>query len=186
MNTDNQIPEPILFSPLKHHLGFMREYISLKTEGDYNSDCKVLLKEMKHLGKSVMDVYTGSLSIFGICKEVKGFLDQTGIEKFSHWVGKKINDFKIISLSDGSQWTLKYLDNDLRFVHIFPSRRSKYTFRVKSNTLKSALIYFAIIGKDFITCDDLNMARRLLYLSPVKNIADTEAITETIEILRGI
>ena len=188
MNTDFQIAEPVLFNPIKHHLGFMREFIYLRTEGGSNSDNKILTEELKHLGTSVMDVYTGSLSIDNICKEVKEFLDQkniSGIEQFSRWVGKKINDFRIISLSDGSQWTLKYHDNDLRFVHIFPARSSKHTFRVKSNTLKSALIYYAIIGKDYITGDDLNKVRRLLDLSPIKDTADTEAITEMIEILRG-
>lgn len=74
MNTDYQIPEPILFNPLKHHLGFMREYISIKTEGDSNSDYKILLNDLSHPGKSVMDVYTGPLSIDSICKEIKGFL----------------------------------------------------------------------------------------------------------------
>jgi hypothetical protein len=41
-----------------------------------------------------------------------------------------------------------------------------------------------LIGKDYITGDDLNQARVLLGLSPVKDPAETEAITEMIEILR--
>ena len=189
MIADYQITEPFLFNPLKHHLGFIREFIYKRTEGDTNSDNKNLIKELNHIGTSVMDVYSGSLSIDNICKEVKAFLDQkeiSGIEQFSLWAGQKINDFRIISLSDTSQWTLKYHDNNMRFVHIFPARSSKHTFRVKSNTLKSALIYYAIIGKDYITGADLNKVRRLLGLSPIKDSDNTEAITEMIEILRRI
>ena len=71
-----------------------------------------------------------------------------------------------------------------RFVHIFPARGSQHTFRVKSNTLKSALLYYILVGKDFITGDDLNKVRPLLGLSPIRDPVDTEAITEMIEILR--
>jgi hypothetical protein len=77
------------------------------------------------------------------------------------------------------------LNNPLRFVHIFPARNSQHTFRVKANTLKSALIYNIIIGKDLVTGEDLNKVRALLGLSPVKDSIDSEAILEMIEILRG-
>ena len=74
MIAETQIPEPILFNPLKHHLGFIREFIYQKTEGNPDSDSKNMIKELKHLGTSVMDVYTGSLLINEICNEVMVFL----------------------------------------------------------------------------------------------------------------
>ena len=92
--------------------------------------------------------------------------------------------FILYQLSDGSQWTFKYHNNPQRFVHLFPARNSQHTFRVKANTLKSALIYNIIIGKDLVTGDDLNKVRPLLGLSPVKDSIETEAIMEMIEILR--
>jgi len=61
---------------------------------------------------------------------------------------------------------------------------SQHSFRAKSNTLKSALIYLIIIGKDLVTGEDLNNVRSIMGLSPVKNASDTEAILEMIEILR--
>ena len=97
-----------------------------------------------------------------------------------------MNDFRIISLSDGSQWTLKYHDNMLEVCPYFPGQWEHHTFRVKSNTLKSALLYYILVGKDFITGDDLNRVRPLLGLSPIKDPVDTEAITEMIEILREL
>jgi hypothetical protein len=188
MNIDYEIPEPILFNPLKHHLGFIREFICKKTEIEPDSDIKNLTRELKHLGTSVMDVYTGSLRIKSICEEVVEFLrhrELYGRDSFSAWTGIKMHEFRIITISDDSQWTLKYHDKNHRFVHIFPARSSRHTFRVKSNTLKSALLYYILIGKDFITGDDLNRVRPLLGLSPVKDAVDTEAILEMIEILRG-
>ncbi len=187
MNIGFKIAEPFVFNPLKHHLEFIREFIYLRTEGNSNSDIRILIKELKHIGTSVMDVYTGSLSVEQICKEIKDYLIKNNlleIEKFSLWTGRNSNEFRIISLSDSSGWTLKYHDDNLRFIHLFPARSSIHSFRVKSNTLKSALIYFAMIGKDYITGEDLNRARSLLDLSPVKNSAETAAITEMIEILR--
>jgi hypothetical protein len=186
MNTDYQIPEPFLFNPIKHHLGFIREFINLNIDKS-SSDIAVLTKELRHIGTSVMDIYTGSLSIRKVCIEAEEFLMRKDIlrkENYSVWAGTKMDCFRIISLSDGSQWTLKYHDNPKRFVHIFPARNSQHTFRVKSNTLKSALIYNIIIGKDLITGDDLNKVRPFLGLSPVKDAIDTEAILEMIEILR--
>jgi hypothetical protein len=186
MTSDYQITEPFLFNPLKHHLGFIMEFVSMKVDEPV-SDINDLARELKHLGTSVMDIYTGSLSIGKICNEVEEFLSEKNIiriEAYSTWVGVNTNCFRIISLSDGSQWTLKFHDNRLRFVHIFPARNSQHTFRVKANTLKSALLYYILIGKDLVTGDDLNKVRPLLGLSPVKDPVDTEAITEMIEILR--
>jgi len=188
MYSDYQIPEPFLFNPLKHHLGFIKEFLDLRTDNESNDDVKNLIKELKHLGTSVMDVYTGSISVNNVCREVRECLekkDRLKKEPFSEWAGINMNDFRLITFPDGSQWTLKYFDNSLRYIHIFPARSSQYTFRVKSNTLKSAMIYCLLIGKDFITGDDLNKVRTLLNLSPVKDPVDSEAITEMIEILRG-
>jgi hypothetical protein len=73
----------------------------------------------------------------------------------------------------------------MRFVHIFPARLSPHTFRVKSNTIKSAILYLILIGKDYVTEEDLNKARALTGLSPVKEVEDTEAVIEMIEVLRS-
>jgi len=186
MNIDYQIPEPFLFNPVKHHLGYIKEFINLKIDKP-GLEIQGLTRDLKHIGTSVMDIYTGRLSIRKIYLETEEFLwkkDLLRIETYSKWTGLKINCFRINTLSDGSQWTLKYHDNPRRFIHIFPARNSQHTFRVKSNTLKSALIYIILIGKDLVTGKDLNNVRPLLGLSPVKDPIDTEAILEMIEILR--
>jgi hypothetical protein len=185
MTVDFQIPEPFLFNPLKHHLGFIREFININIETcDRENE---LIHELKHLGTSVMDVYTGLLTINRICNEIEEFLKNNnlfGLEKYSAWTGKEPENFRIIPLTDSSHWTLKFHNHPERFIHIFPARNSQHCFRVKSNTLKSAIIYSVLIGKDYISGDDLNKVRPLLGLSPIKDAVDTEAILEMIEILR--
>jgi len=187
MLTDYQIPEPFLFNPLKHHLGYIKEFINLRIDAESGFNIKILIKELKHLGTSVMDVYTGKIPVINICNEVNNYLKENKTankELFSIWAGTKATDFKIISITDGSKWTIKFNDNNIRYVHFFPARSSPHSFRVKSNTLKSAVLYYIIIGKDYISNDDINKVRPLLGLSPVKDTLDTEAISEMIEILR--
>jgi len=185
--TNYQITEPFQFNPLKHHLSFIREFISLKINSVITFDEKLLIKEVKHIGSSVMDVYTGTLTVKEICGEVKEYLKKKRLDdfmSFSKWTGTKFSDYKTVSLSDTSQWMLKFHMNELRYVHIFPSRLSPHSFRVKANTLKSSILYYILIGKDFISADDLNKARTLLGLPPLRGMYESEAITEMIEILR--
>jgi hypothetical protein len=187
MSTDFEIAEPFQFNPLKHHLSFIREFGSQRLSEENKPEIKLLINKIKRIGTSVMDIYTGSLSVKAICNEVSSFLESEKLmeyEVFAEWAGKDYGDFRMITLSDSSQWTLKFHNNEKRFIHIFPARLSPHTFRVKANTLKSAVLYYILIGKDFISAHDLNRARALLRLPPVKDMDESEAITEMIEILR--
>src|SRR5674476_833252 len=101
MITDNAIYEPFLFNPLKHHLGFIREFINLNIDKN-GSELQDLAKDLKHLGTSVMDIYTGSLSIRNILNEIEEFLKQKDIlrrENYSVWAGSNMKCFRIISLT---------------------------------------------------------------------------------------
>jgi hypothetical protein len=180
-------PAPLMFNPLKHYLPYIREFVEENISGSLKKDPKTLSREIKHLGTCVMDIYTGDLSQNEIFNEIVNYLEKNTLfekDSFKTWVGTGFNDYKIVTLSDESQWTLKYHNNESHYVHIFPARLSPHTFRVKANTLKSAVLYIITIGKDFVTEDDLNAARALAGLSPVREVADAEAVTEMIEILR--
>jgi hypothetical protein len=187
MFPESHMPLPLLFNPLKHHLGFIREFVNNSIESGRMTDKTSIVRELKHLGGSVMDVYSGALYPDKICEELLSFLNAKKLLKktpFIIWAGKDPKEFKTITLSDGSQFVLKYYDHGERFIHSFPARLSPHSFRIKANTLKSSILYQIFIGKDFITEEDLNMARAIAGLSPVKDVFDTEAITEMIEILR--
>ncbi len=181
------IPEPLLFNPLKHYLPFIRGFVSSRTLTIYDPGLKVLTRELKHLGTSVMDIYNGKLLLEDTFKEILEFLEINDLkakETYKKWAGTNFDDYRIIPLSDTSQWTLKYNNHETRYVHIFPARSSPHSFRIKANTLKSAILYIIIFGKDFVSDEDLNAARALAGLSPVRETADAEAVTEMIEILR--
>lgn len=187
MDYSPEISLPFLFNPMKHHLSGIREFISIYISRDIHSDRSLLLREMKRIGSSVTDVYTGMLTPEEICKEILVFLEQNGLtghDLFLAWTGTNFSDYKTITLSDTSVRMLKYHNDPARFVHIFPARSGPYSFRVKANTLKSAILYYILIGKDFISRDDLNEARKLIGLSPVRTTSDAEAITEMIDALR--
>jgi hypothetical protein len=182
MNPGIQIPEPIMFNPLKHHLGFIKEFISNTT-----SIPEDVIKQLKHIGTSVMDIYTGALLLPEVYLEICTFLERKDLlsyHNYSGFIGSRKQDFRVMTLSDDSQWMLNFNNNRLRYAHIFPARYSPHTIRIKSNTLKSALLFMIFIGKDFISGDDLNNARSKIGLSPVKDPLETEAITEMIELLR--
>lgn len=183
-----EIPEPFQFNPLKHHLSFIREFISFEIKIEDPDKGKNIVRQMKHIGTSVMDIYTGNLSVNKILEEVKSYLSAENLisaEAFPVWTGRHFSDFKIIPLSDGSHWMLKYHNQKNRHVHLFPARSSQHTLRVKANTLKSAILYIILKGKDFITDEDLNMSRAIAGLSPVKEVAESEAFYEMIELLRN-
>lgn len=186
MSKGFRIIEPFQFNPLKHHLVFVKDFISYYLN-EKGYDEKELIRQIKHIGTSVMDVYTAKMSVAEILKEVTLFLGYECLsdhEVFARWTGKGHSDYKIISISDDSQWMLKYHDSQKRYVHLFPARLSPHTFRIKANTLKSAILYIILIGRDYVTEDDLNRARAFIGLSPVKEIADSVAVSEMIEILR--
>jgi hypothetical protein len=182
------IPAPVMFNPLKHHLGFIREYTRAWSDSTHNhTDQSVMISELKHLGSSVMDIYSGTLTIEQICREVlayPGINQFAEPEKLAAQAGRKLTDFRIITLSDSSRWSVSCSDSSRLWVHIFPARGSIYSFRIKSNTIRSAILYHILIGKDYVTNNDLNIVRSLLGLSPVKDTVDAEAINEMIEILR--
>lgn len=188
MKPDYNIPEPILFNPLKHHLGLIKEFININSEYKPGKILQSQIKSISHLGRSVMDLYTGYLTINDICCEVKEFLKKNDISKrdlFLLWEGKNSNNYSLITLSDNSQWTIKSHHNTKRYVHIFPARNNQFSVRTKGNTLKTAILYNLMIAKNFISVDDLNNVRAILKLSPIKSSVNTESITKLIELIRN-
>jgi len=107
------VPEPLVFNPLKHYLQFIRDFVNLniRTCSGSGWDSNKLIRELKHLGTSVMDVYTGPLTLEHIFKEVNNYLITKHLltrDLFASWSGTSFNTFKITSLSDNSLWTLKF------------------------------------------------------------------------------
>jgi hypothetical protein len=177
----NLIPYPIMFNPLKHHLLYIKEIIKTTYSGE-------LLREIiSHAGTSVTDIYTGHLDIESICNHVIAFLSENSLNEknsFCQWAGDEQRDFKKIILPDQSEWTLKYFDDNKRFVHLFPARYSINSLRVKASSLKTVIFWLSQKDVDYIDIENLNFVRRAAGLSPVKSLEDVKAITHLVNLMK--
>ncbi len=210
---DNQhsriVPEPLLFNCLKHHAGYVAEFIRSFSDtfrpagkmpgspvfkefcGDFEAEAgKKLREELLTIGKSQMDLYTGRLSPGRIAEEIKGYLKTKDLlkkEKYLSRISEASSSFIETRLSDSSVWVLLPGKIPGRHVHIHPGRHSPLTMRVRSETLKTAiavLCYCNSYGKDHSDPDVINEARtKLLELSPVKEVNPGRGLGRMIYIL---
>ncbi|MCX2738325.1 hypothetical protein [Pontibacter anaerobius] len=185
--TTQPLPKPILFHPLKHHLGYIREF----------AQAGVLLPEQelkrafRRIGGSQLDLYIGPLSPLQISEEVVLYLQQQGLlqpEAFRPYLA--LNGYRICTLSDGSAWALRWGVQEGRHVHLHPGRYSLHTLRVKANHLKTALAAAVACAKyeQPLSLELLNKVRAsLLDLPPVQGYTAEEGLGKVLElVLRGV
>ena len=95
-------------------------------------------------------------------------------EAFLKWL--KPFDYKKITLSDSSVWIVKPGNDQNRYLHLHPGKKSPHTVRVRAGTLKTvlALFYFAPSKFDNKNLQFVNDVRtRYLNLSPIKSLQET-------------
>ncbi|MBF8965430.1 hypothetical protein I0P70_19430 [Pontibacter sp. FD36] len=163
------IPAPILFHPLKHHLGYIREFIKKQATAEETT----LVAQLKTIGSSQLDLYLGELSTQQIAHETILYLQKHQIlepEAFQTYLSSSEADYRVITLSDESSWVLRWGVVEGRHVHLHPARYSQHTIRVKANTLKTAIaVNIAALGNQ--QPPDLQMINRVrqqwLNLPPV-------------------
>ncbi len=187
--------ERILFNSEKHHLGTISEkIISFKdqpTDGLKSMlDALVINTENDRAYNGVVDVYEGYLTANNIKREVLAFMEQNQVvdfesyKKFIESQGKikRRGHYLNLEFSDKSIFTLRMIEDPKMFVHIHPGRYSPNTFRVKANTLKTAIVteFLALSRQQSpYNLDLVNEARRILELSPVDE--KISSIYETVE-----
>ncbi len=208
----NSVSEPVLFNSLKHHAGYVAEFIRRfcdnfmpagnmpgltginECSGNPETEAgKFLSDKLIIIGKSQMDLYTGRLCPVQIAEEIKEYLkakDLLNKGKYLGWIRQAQSSFMEIKLTDNSIWVLLPGKIDGRYVHIHPGRHSPLTIRVRSETLKTAiavLCYCNRYNNDHYDLDVINRARtRLLGLSPVKEVNHKRGLGRMIEILTTI
>lgn len=167
---DPEILEPVSLSGWKHHLGFISQSISV-LRGNISDE--VVKYICSGIGGSVVDLYTGNLSCNQIANEVKHSVEtNVGVNEanFKKWLNTAAG-YKLISISDGSSWTVKLGRFNHRYIHVHPSRYSKDSIRVKSTTLRTAIAYCFVFqgSSQNPSFNDLNFIRKsLLDLPPLK------------------
>ncbi|MFB6258744.1 MAG: hypothetical protein ABEH38_08625 [Flavobacteriales bacterium] len=178
--------EPFLYQPWKHHLPFLQERILVALhEGDKEAG---IPEGIKKIGASVTDLYVGGLSLKELQVELCGLLggklfrDPEGYKK---WLGS--SGYRIIALSDTSEWAMKYAHGGGLWAHIHPARGSPLSVRVRGTVLCSA---FRIVleaerfGMDPFDKGLIDQVRKAyLDLSPVRHVDPRKGLGRMIRLL---
>jgi hypothetical protein len=170
---DEPIPHPVLLNTWKHHAGWLRWRIGRAVAGGAAGVAE-LAGELVVVGARLMDLYTGSLAPAGIAREALALIAADGLASFEPLSASLAarGGYLLVTLSDGSAWTVRLGPAEGRFVHLHPGRWAAHTLRVPANTLKSAVLAHAIAGLSGRSAADLdvvNEARRMyIGLPPVR------------------
>ncbi len=135
-----------------------------------------------------MDLYLGDFTPAEIAASISKYLNLemvSGMESYKRWLNEDGNAYRVIVIADRSRWTLRLGEKQERYIHIHPSRYSPNTIRVRSSSLKSAILFCVLKGE--VTSDMLSQVNRTrkeyLDLPPLKNIGKASAIVNLVGIL---
>jgi hypothetical protein len=182
MNDDSfNLPCPILFHPLKHHLGYLHHFIHNSTEEEFYAT-------IPRIGASQMDLYCGELNLRNIGQEILGQLKENGIETESDFISflPQGGGYQNLTISDGSTWTLLRGDDPERYVHIHPARYARHSIRVKAGALKTAIMMLRHGLTPKSETAQVNALRGSIDLSAIKNLQESEGIGRIWEVLNGL
>ncbi|MBJ7429677.1 MAG: hypothetical protein JHD28_12095, partial [Bacteroidia bacterium] len=132
---------PIIFHSLKHHLTSLKQLVTANKMADINQ----LLPQIKTLGESTFDMYTGLINTETIIEETTQYLSSLQVYQEPHfklWIATN-NGFRLFEISDETNMTLRYLPQQ-QYIHLHPSRYSKNTIRIKANAMKTAVALHVI------------------------------------------
>ncbi len=166
---NNELPKPIAFNCWKHHFGFVRNILNNPTNNSKNDN--YIREIIQFIGESQFDYYLGNLDVFVVANEVSDYLkSQNAFNQidYKEWLNSEGADFRCISLSAGSNWTLRLGQGNDRYIHIHPSRHSKKTVRVKSSSLKTAyaFLFFYGLSDAEISIEKVNYVRNRIAKLP--------------------
>lgn len=174
-----QISSPFMFNAAKHHAGFLRSMVAeFGKTGINDNQVRIFLLKM---GNSMIDLYNGSLSIQHIMDEIKHRLVADGNfakDRFERFIHDSPAKFQNLMLSDDATWTLLLGNDQERYIHVHPARKSRHTLRVRALALKTALLLKIYCPPMDEMCDLVSQVNdlrcRFLNESPIKNISYTK------------
>lgn len=182
-----QLPEPILFHPFKHHLGFIVDYIQAsKSISSYQ-----LRQDLLTLGTSQLDLYLGPLGSTQIANETVAYLTEHNLlspQAFQFYLQSSGSDYRCVTLSDNTDWVLRWGVVENRYVHLHPARYTSHTIRVKAAALKTAIATVIVSSQLRLPATDINAINKVrtewLGLSPVKWVNEQEGIGKFMRLLQ--
>ncbi len=132
---------PVLLNGWKHHQHFLLDQIR-RWVNKPEQLFPLFVAKLQLLGESQFDLYSGKLLPEEISRDIsktlKGF-DVYEPEAFRNWIERSTQLYWQITISDGSEWTLRQGDLPGYYIHIHPARHALYTSRLKANPTRSAL-----------------------------------------------
>jgi hypothetical protein len=166
------VPKPILFNFWKHHMHFLLSEIKNKPS---SRETEFLKAQMKKIGNSTTDLYTGNMNIGEIsdyCITKLKKIHRYRKDIYLKWLNTNSESYQLIDLPDTSVWILKIGIEKGRHIHIHPGRNVPYTIRVKANILKTAYLTNLFAMTNNISPMDIDLINQLrseiLGLSPIK------------------
>ncbi len=174
------VQPPVLFHPLKHHLGWIQAFLQESAlAGD--ADLPRVAAQLLTVGNSQMDLYTGALTPAAIAGEVIGHLAGNLLlppAQYGSWLVQS-GGYRLVPLSDGSQWVLRWGEVEGYHVHIHPARHSPHSIRVKASALKTGILA-AIWGRMHgrpASLDEVNGLRQAWAgLPPIRSAEEAEGL----------
>jgi hypothetical protein len=175
------IPPPVNLNCWKHHAGFIKEQIHLIAPKKISEPG--LKKILLTIGESQMDIYLGKLTSTQIAKGITETLKKNfkfKLNNYSKWLSEEKKDYKLLTISDKSVWTLRLGKDQERYIHIHPGRCSPLTIRVKSSTLKTYILSEVFSIDKETKQDELMYINKLrvgfLNLPPLKSISSSKGL----------
>ena len=121
MYPNSAISGPFMFNAAKHHIGFIKEFIDQSRNGGHSTED--INRQFISIGKSVIDIYYGSLTQMEIEREISShlkILNCYDLMPYHQFISPK--KYQALKLSDGSGWTLTMGKIQEKYIHIHPSR----------------------------------------------------------------
>ena len=146
---------------------------------------------MQTIGSSQLDLYTGPLSQQQIAREVLQYLEERHLLQplaYQHYLAASGTSYQIATLSDGTDWILRWGVVEGRHVHLHPARYARHTLRVKAAVLKIAIAALLSTKKSgentVMDTAYINRVRAAwLALPPVKDLSLSEGLLHVIGLL---
>ena len=170
---------PIIFHALKHHLVSLKQFVILNN----TKPIEPVLHQIKSLGESTFDMYIGVLSYKEIIDETTQYLKTNQLfeaELYKQWIELN-NGFSTFELSDKTLMTLRYLPKE-SYIHLHPCRYAQQTIRIRANAMKTAMALRLLMDNP-TSVENINKARMLVELSPIKPNANISEIIKCYELI---
>lgn len=150
----------IRFNYLKHHLGYINAFVTAPPAN--------WVERLLELGTLHFDIYTGELALNEIKRQLLLSLNTAGIttrQQYFDFIGDELS-YKVIAISDHSNWILRWGNETGLFIHVHPARFGQHIYRVKATALKTA-IALLVMNINYNDLSEINKVRLLLRLSPI-------------------